>query len=672
MIPVIYDADATDFLTNGYGRLSDAISCTVSEELNGAFTLTMVYPKDGIHASDIAIKRIIKVKANDDASSQRFRITKINESSDGSKLTINANHISYDLNGYPMGKFTVTGIDNVLKQFTENCLVNHNFTFETDISNATTKYSVKYPKSIRACLGGEDESMLQYFKCELEFNNNTVILHTTRGSDNHVTIRYGKNLESYVKVRSAESVYNGVLAYWYKQDDQTLVMGDIQYKSGATFPTDKIFILDVSNEYEDAPTKAVLNKRANKYIKDNNIGVSYVDSVEIKFVPLWQTEEYKNIIDLEHVSMGDTVHVYYNGTTTDIRMLEYEYDCLNERYITITLGHKKPSFTQAVRQVVKKATKQEEIRYTKPTPVPVVVNKYSINNVASYLRSETQSVASSINALSDDWDSFVFITDTHGNANQQHSQAIGMYLLDNTDIKMIVLGGDYSENAWSKTEYDTYMSPFVNSEFKDSIYAIMGNHEHGGMAEAKQSIYNDFLKSKSWLKGSPANNYYYFDDTDTKTRYLFLNTSDGSGMYVMSSTQINWIRNAVKLPSTAWSLLVIGHVNLAVFGNVTTDNETNGADIISAINTCNGTIIGYLCGHQHIDMTSKIGNFQHTTLLCDKLENIDYYPGISVTDRVSGTASEQAVSVVSINRSTKNVVIRRVGAGRNRTISYSY
>jgi hypothetical protein len=49
-----------------------------------------------------------------------------------------------------------------------------------------------------------------------------------------------------------------------------------------------------------------------------------------------------------------------------------------------------------------------------------------------------------------------------------------------------------------------------------------------------------------------------------------------------------------------------------------------------------------------------------------------YYPGISVTDRVTGTISEQAVSVVSINTTTKDVVIRRIGAGRNQTLSYNY
>lgn len=299
--------------------------------------------------------------------------------------------------------------------------------------------------------------------------------------------------------------------------------------------------------------------------------------------------------------------------------------------------------------------------------------KYSIDNVQSYFRTDTLSVASEINNLSDEWQSFVFITDPHGSGNKQHSQAVGLYLLDNTSVSMIVLGGDYSAGNWSKTEYDNYMSVFLNSGLVNNIYAVMGNHETngGGTAEAKESIYTDFLKDKTNINGQPSENYYNFDNTETKTRYMFINTSDG-GETTVSSAQLSWISNNVILPASDWSLVVFGHVNLAQMAGVTYMNESNGSAVISAINNCNGTIVGYICGHQHVDICEKIGDFQHTTLICDKFENVNYYDGISATDREAGTTSEQAVSVISINTKTKQAVIRRIGAGRNKTMSYSY
>ena len=42
MIPILYAASETDFTTNGIGLLTDAVSCTVTEERNGAYELTLV------------------------------------------------------------------------------------------------------------------------------------------------------------------------------------------------------------------------------------------------------------------------------------------------------------------------------------------------------------------------------------------------------------------------------------------------------------------------------------------------------------------------------------------------------------------------------------------------------------------------------------------------------
>lgn len=291
--------------------------------------------------------------------------------------------------------------------------------------------------------------------------------------------------------------------------------------------------------------------------------------------------------------------------------------------------------------------------------------KYSIDNVVDYYRNDVVSAASEINSLSNDWVSIAFITDPHGNKSKQHAQAIGLYLLDNAKISFLLLGGDYSFQNWDKNQYGTYMSRFLASNLIGKIYALFGNHEYAGgeAATAKLCIYNDFLKDKYELTGNLAENYYYFDNSARKIRFLFLNTSDGSGQYQMSATQLAWIRQSVVLPDSVWSLVVFGHVTLYSMGGVTYGNESNGTDVISAIQSCNGTIIGYFCGHQHIDLCEKHGDIQHTTFLCDKLDTNNYYPGLSVIDREAGTVSEQAVSIISINTKQRKVDIRRIGAG---------
>lgn len=298
-----------------------------------------------------------------------------------------------------------------------------------------------------------------------------------------------------------------------------------------------------------------------------------------------------------------------------------------------------------------------------------------------YFQSEALSVANTISKLSSDWAHFIFITDPHGAGNMNHSQAIGLYLLDNTPASMLVLGGDYSKSSWNETEYNTYVAPFLNGRLTNKIYACVGNHEtYGGAYEAAQyCIYRDFAMNKTDIVGNKSAVYFYKDDTVRKIRYMFINTSDTGSAYEMSTTQINWIKTNVRLPASDWHLVVIGHVTISDMGGFlyegnppTYAGERNGDAIRRAIKNCNGHIVGYICGHQHIDRTGRWNGFQETTLTVDKFENINYYPGTSNITRKTGTNSEQAVSVISINPKTKKVDIRRVGCGRQRTISYSY
>lgn len=110
MIPVLYDAFEKDFTTNGIGLLTDAVSCIVTEERNGTYELTLIYPEKGHLAKHITRDAIIKAKANDEDEPQLFRIYKAGKAI-GSNTTWNAEHISYETNGNPVEKFTVSGVN---------------------------------------------------------------------------------------------------------------------------------------------------------------------------------------------------------------------------------------------------------------------------------------------------------------------------------------------------------------------------------------------------------------------------------------------------------------------------------------------------------------------------------------------------------------------------------
>lgn len=357
MKPILYESSEKQFATNGIGTLADAISCTVIEERNDSYELEMEYPLGGVHYDEIRNNRIILAMPSDGQKTQPFRIFKITRPI-GGVVKIYAVHLSYDLSGIPVAPFTANDCSSALNGLKSNSMIANPFEVWTDISGSG-KYKQNSPASFRSRLAGTDGSILDSFGkgAELEFDRLTVKVHQNRGRDNGVTIRYGKNLTDLKQQESIENVRTGVIAYWYKEENNTqdVIVGEIQYlENHADYPKENIHVLDCSADFEKKPDKQQLNSRAKQYIKANNIGVPKV-SIDVSFIQLWQTEEYKDVVSLERVSLCDTVHVVFDklGVNAVAKVIKTEFDVLNERYIKITLGDARSSFGEAIREATK-------------------------------------------------------------------------------------------------------------------------------------------------------------------------------------------------------------------------------------------------------------------------------------------------------------------------------
>ena len=357
MKPILYESSEKQFTTNGIGTLADAISCTVVEERNGSYELEMEYPLGGVHYDEIRNNRIILAMPSDGQKAQPFRVFKITRPI-GGVVKIYAVHLSYDLSGIPVAPFSANDCPSALNGLKSNSMIANPFEVWTDISGSG-KYKQNSPASFRSRLAGTDGSILDSFGkgAELEFDRLTVKVHQNRGRDNGVTIRYGKNLTDLKQQESIENVRTGVIAYWYKEENNTqdVIVGEIQYlENHADYPKENIHVLDCSADFEKKPDKQQLNTRAKQYIKANNIGVPKV-SIDVSFIQLWQTEEYKDVVSLERVSLCDTVHVAFEklGVNAVAKVIKTEFDVLNERYIKITLGEARSSFGEAIREATK-------------------------------------------------------------------------------------------------------------------------------------------------------------------------------------------------------------------------------------------------------------------------------------------------------------------------------
>ena len=360
MIPKLYESTEMDFNSNGLGSLPDAISCKVTEERNGCYELEMEYPVGGLHYDLIENNRIIYAKPNETSDPQPFDVKEITPSMNKMTATIYAQHVRYRMNGIPVSPFSAQGINDALAGLKQNSLIKHPFTFYTDIVNGSSKFNVGLPETLGSLLGGKKGSILDTFSgsagCEYEFDRFVVKLHAHRGTNSGVSIRYAKNLTGCKMESSIESVYTGVLAYWQKKEEgkEELLSSDIQYITNHTsYPREYIYMLDCSSDFEDTPTVEHLNAKALNYAVNNRIGEPSVN-VDVSFIPLWGTEEYKAIAPLERVCLCDTVTVRFDLLGVNVKAIVNKtvYDVLSEKYESISIGSAKSKLGETIKQEV--------------------------------------------------------------------------------------------------------------------------------------------------------------------------------------------------------------------------------------------------------------------------------------------------------------------------------
>lgn len=337
MKPILFPSAATEFNTQGLGVLTDAISCTVTEERNGAFELTMQYPDTGVHFDEITDRCIIYAIPSPYRAPQPFRIYRITRPMDGI-IMVYAQHITYDLSGVPLNPFTAINAPDALSKLKLNAAVDSPFTFWTDKSTVAS-FAVSTPSSTRSVLGGSSGSILDVYGGEYEWDGFTVRLYGHRGYDNGVVISYGKNLTDIEQDRNISNVATGIYPYWTNAEGALVTCDPKIVNAPGTYDFTRVVPVDFSNEFETQPTPAQLRARAEKYVEDNKIGIPKT-SITASFVQLEQFPEYEDLALLEKCDLCDTVTIRYPqlGVEAKAEIVKIETDVLLERYNSVEIG----------------------------------------------------------------------------------------------------------------------------------------------------------------------------------------------------------------------------------------------------------------------------------------------------------------------------------------------
>lgn len=348
MIPILFDGSETQFNTNGIGRLSDCFSCSVKEERNGIYEAVFRYPVTGRHYEEITEDKIIYCTHDDTGDLQPFDIYRRGVTINGI-TTFYAHHISYRLGRIILNPFTAGSCAEAFGRMVSNSINTNPFTFWTD-KDVTGTFAVTAPVSVKAILGGMKGSILDvYGKADYEWDKWTVKLHQNRGHNNHVRIRYGKNLTQFTHDTDISETYNAVVPFWSNADGDNLVMLPervLTYEGMATGTEVKPVPMDLSDVWETAPTEEQLRTRAQARLNASDAWKPNLN-IDIDFEQLWQMPGYEEYTSLQRCALCDTVTIIAPELGVDAveeKIISVTYDVLNEKYTEMSLGDPRVTF----------------------------------------------------------------------------------------------------------------------------------------------------------------------------------------------------------------------------------------------------------------------------------------------------------------------------------------
>lgn len=349
----IYNIENTNFDQNGDMSLFPS-SASVHAVLNGTWEVTLEHPKDSEDRWKY-IKEGAVVKMPSFNGEQLFRITHKEKSDSGisadlQPIFMDAADDCFLLDVRPTDKTGQQALDIMTAP-------NKKYTAETDITSTGTAYYQN--KNLIEAINGDDEnSFVKRWGGEIVYDNYKATINRHAGSDRGVEILYGKNIAENgmkeevdlrnVVTRIIPQAYNGYQidgdAPWVDSPlidkyptvkYSTMKFEDVKMRADAQEDDESkgVIICDTPAQLEAALRKSCQEQWEAGADKPQV-------TISVDMVMIEDTELYADVKGLVEVSLGDTVHCRNNNLdiVTDERVTELEWDCVNDRILSVSLG----------------------------------------------------------------------------------------------------------------------------------------------------------------------------------------------------------------------------------------------------------------------------------------------------------------------------------------------
>ena len=346
MIPILYDKTETAYISNGLCRLRDCISCKVTEERNGVYECDFTYPVNGANFEQIVPGRTIGVTHDETGDVQPFDIVAYTKPINGI-VTFHCVHYSYRLKEVVFN--TSVAVNSLADAFTLLGTAAPAFSFSADFT--ATGYASAFgmiPRTVRQVLGGMDGSVLDTYGGEFRWNKNSVELLKARGQMRDFTVRYGVNLVDFNDEADFEATFSSCVPYWVNGDE--IVLGDMVNSGMDTYNGRNIIVpLDLTDKFEDKPTKAQLESAAASYMNANKTTLPK-QTIKVDFIRLQDSPEYEQYKGLLNCGLCDSINVVFPAYNMSgiFKIVRTVWDVLEGRYTEMELGDLSTTLSEAL------------------------------------------------------------------------------------------------------------------------------------------------------------------------------------------------------------------------------------------------------------------------------------------------------------------------------------
>ena len=295
-------------------------------------------------------------------TTQLFRIRTVTVDTKEMRVTVNAQHVSYDLNGVLMENVKIVRKPpaQALAWLESAFMIEYRGMIATNmVSNVNADYSAELSgKNGTFAILDPDQGVVPTFDAEFRRDNWDLFVMNKTNTDRGFRIRYGNNMRGVNWKISGDKVITRIVPVAKDEDGSDLYLtgsGFVDSTRISNYPVIRMERLKVQGQvgkddgtetatnWTETTLRAEMQKQA-----EARFSVDKVDQIQheitVDFEMLGDTAEYPELKQLQQVVMYDTVIVIDErvGLGASVTVNEIEYDIIKEKITALKLTNVNP------------------------------------------------------------------------------------------------------------------------------------------------------------------------------------------------------------------------------------------------------------------------------------------------------------------------------------------